>query len=198
MHLHEIFKVVLIIKFIYYIYYIAWNYFALDIDLLDHRGIKHNKIQIDIQALLYFHNLVSIIMGIQRILPQSIILSYSEHFFNFSLAADPYDNYQYVPNFDRLDSDSDGVGDACDNCKNVWNKDQDDYDKDGVGNACDNCRREPNRDQQDSDDDGIGDACEGDIQDFHYSTGENEDTTAEEENGLLVKLMEKLLEALMK
>ena len=92
-----------------------------------------------------------------------------------------------------MDSDSDGIGDACDNCKNVENDNQNDVDGDGVGNACDNCRKVPNRDQKDSDGDGTGDACEGDIQE----TGENEDTTAEEK-GLLVKLMEKLLEALMK
>jgi len=37
----------------------------------------------------------------------------------------------------NLDSDGDGVGDACDNCVNVRNAGQLDDDGDGLGNACD-------------------------------------------------------------
>jgi len=54
----------------------------------------------------------------------------------------------------QLDSDGDGIGDACDNCPLVPNVDQLDDDADGIGDACDTCR--------DTDHDGFGqagDAC---------------------------------------
>jgi hypothetical protein len=70
------------------------------------------------------------------------------------------------------DSDGDGVLDSRDNCPNVDNPDQVDSDGDGVGDACadadkdgepdktDNCPAVANPDQADRDRDGIGDACD--------------------------------------
>jgi MYXO-CTERM domain-containing protein len=62
-----------------------------------------------------------------------------------------------------VDSDGDGVFDACDNCPHVANADQKDGDGDGIGDACDNCPTTPNSDQGDQDGDGIGDVCDPDI-----------------------------------
>ena len=73
------------------------------------------------------------------------------------------------------DSDSDGVADGIDNCLNVPNPAQVDTDGNGVGDACnnsedadgdeyadnlDNCPDDPNPGQEDRDFDGIGDACD--------------------------------------
>jgi hypothetical protein len=59
-----------------------------------------------------------------------------------------------------VDSDSDGIHNACDNCRLAYNPTQQDTDHDGFGNACDNCIATENPTQADLDSDQRGDACD--------------------------------------
>lgn len=62
---------------------------------------------------------------------------------------DGIDNCPMQANADQIDSNGNGIGDACD-----------DYDYDGVPTYMDNCPTVANPDQRDTDKDGLGDACD--------------------------------------
>jgi len=66
-----------------------------------------------------------------------------------------------------VDSDADGIHNACDNCRFAYNSAQQDTDHDGLGNACDNCVAVPNSNQDDLDSDQRGDACDNCPSDYN-------------------------------
>ncbi len=79
------------------------------------------------------------------------------------------DNCRFVPNPTQTDTDGDHIGNACDNCPSVANPSQTDTDGDTLGDACDNCPLAPNVSQTDTDLDRVGDACDNCLYDYNPS-----------------------------
>ncbi|MBR9871336.1 MAG: hypothetical protein GYB26_09380 [Gammaproteobacteria bacterium] len=93
----------------------------------------------------------------------------SDGTFSVLSVADGGDNCPLQPNANQLDSDDDGLGDACETDGAIW--DQTDRDGDGIANkdlagndiSDDNCPTVANPNQEDSDGDGLGNVCDADM-----------------------------------
>ena len=70
---------------------------------------------------------------------------------------DNADNCPLNANSNQIDTDLDGLGDACDQSFDL------DTDRDGITDDIDNCPVTPNTDQADVDQDGTGDVCDDDL-----------------------------------
>ncbi|HXU11311.1 MAG TPA: putative metal-binding motif-containing protein, partial [Candidatus Binatia bacterium] len=70
------------------------------------------------------------------------------------------DNCRFAYNPSQADGDLDGFGNSCDNCLAVFNPAQADQDGDQRGDVCDNCPTEANSFQDDGDGDHVGDVCD--------------------------------------
>jgi hypothetical protein len=87
------------------------------------------------------------------------------------------DEFSLGTDFQRADSDADGIDDGIDNCPSLANPDQRDFDNDGIGDVCsdnppldsdedghsdpyDTCPDTHNPAPADADNDGTGDVCE--------------------------------------
>ena len=103
------------------------------------------------------------------------------------------DNCRLVYNPSQLDTDMDGLGNSCDNCVAVVNPAQADQDVDGRGDLCDNCPTEYNPFQDDSDGDRAGDACDNCLFDYNPSQSDfdhdNEGDVCDVNDGLIYQFV---------
>ncbi|PQJ81782.1 thrombospondin type 3 repeat-containing protein [Polaribacter glomeratus] len=87
-------------------------------------------------------------------------------------------NYTAIDQYNGLSTQNLTPAPVCvvvkDNCPGIENADQIDTDEDGIGDACDNCSMVINPNQLDSDGNGIGDACEPPVEEVDCYTFDEE------------------------